>query len=252
MKKATRWAWLISTVAITGAGLVLAFLLSIATNNPSLYERHYVWLFWVNVVVATLLVLVICIAAVRLVLRVSRGKFGSRLLLKLAAIFAPLRGDPEYNTLLTRLVGWRCPSHPGKAFALLTRHAAPGWQTPIVNDTIHWLESDDARADDYALQLPMIDLTPVDPQRVAMAAQLLVRRFASHDKLQTALDWTLKLPTDMAPQARAAAMSKLVFNDDKQRAAAEQWIRRAVISDDERASLLQQVSQRTQRSAGSK
>ena len=29
--------------------LVLAFLLSLATNSPALYERHYVWLFWVNV-----------------------------------------------------------------------------------------------------------------------------------------------------------------------------------------------------------
>ena len=88
MKKATRWAWIISTVAATGAGLVLTFLLSIATNNPALYERHYVWLFWVNLTVASLLVLVIAIAAVRLLLRVRRGKFGSRLLLKLAAIFA--------------------------------------------------------------------------------------------------------------------------------------------------------------------
>jgi nitrogen fixation/metabolism regulation signal transduction histidine kinase len=88
MTKASRWAWIISTVAATGAGLVLAFLLSVATNSPSLYERHYVWLFWVNVTVATLLVLVIGIAAVRLMLRVKRGKFGSRLLLKLAAIFA--------------------------------------------------------------------------------------------------------------------------------------------------------------------
>jgi len=88
MTKATRWAWLISTVAATGAGLVLAFLLSIATNNPTLYERHYVWLFWVNVIVAALLVLVISIAGVRLLVRVRRGKFGSRLLLKLAAIFA--------------------------------------------------------------------------------------------------------------------------------------------------------------------
>jgi len=88
MTKASRWAILISTVAATGAGLVLAFLLSVATNNPSLYERHYVWLFWVNVTVATLLVLVIGIAAVRLLLRVRRGKFGSRLLLKLAGIFA--------------------------------------------------------------------------------------------------------------------------------------------------------------------
>ena len=88
MTKAQRWGWLISTVAATGAGLVLVFLLSIATNNPTLYERHYVWLFWVNVTVATLLVLVIGIAGVRLLLRVRRGKFGSRLLLKLAAIFA--------------------------------------------------------------------------------------------------------------------------------------------------------------------
>ena len=88
MTKASRWALLISTVAATGAGLVLAFLLSIATNNPALYERHYVWLFWVNVIVAALLLLVIMIAAARLMLRVRRGKFGSKLLLKLAAIFA--------------------------------------------------------------------------------------------------------------------------------------------------------------------
>ena len=88
MTKPQRWAWIISTVAATGAGLVLAFLLSIATNNPALYERHYVWLFWVNLLVATLLVLVITIAAARLLIRVKRGKFGSRLLLKLAAIFA--------------------------------------------------------------------------------------------------------------------------------------------------------------------
>ncbi|MBC7732562.1 MAG: HAMP domain-containing protein, partial [Bacteriovorax sp.] len=88
MTKASRWAWIVSTFAATGAGLVLAFLLSIATNNPTLYERHYVWLFWVNVTVATVLVLVIGVAGVRLLVRVRRGKFGSRLLLKLAAIFA--------------------------------------------------------------------------------------------------------------------------------------------------------------------
>ena len=88
MTKASRWAWIISAVAATGAGLVLAFLLSIATNNPALYERHYVWLFWVNLAVAAVLVLVIGVAGVRLLVRVRRGKFGSRLLLKLAAIFA--------------------------------------------------------------------------------------------------------------------------------------------------------------------
>jgi nitrogen fixation/metabolism regulation signal transduction histidine kinase len=88
MTKAARWAWLVSLVALTGAGLVLAFLLSVTTNSPSLYEQHYVWLFWVNVVVASLLVLVIGVAAVRLAVRARSGKFGSRLLLKLALIFA--------------------------------------------------------------------------------------------------------------------------------------------------------------------
>ena len=85
---ASRWAWIISTVAALGAAVVLLFLLSIATNSPRLYERHYVWLFWVNVGLASLLVSVIVVAAVRLLWRVSRGRFGSRLLLKLAAIFA--------------------------------------------------------------------------------------------------------------------------------------------------------------------
>ena len=88
MTKASRWAWIISVVAALGAGLVLTFLLSVATTDPALYERHYVWLFWVNVTVAALLVVVIVIAGVRLLLRVRRGKFGSRLLLKLTAIFA--------------------------------------------------------------------------------------------------------------------------------------------------------------------
>jgi nitrogen fixation/metabolism regulation signal transduction histidine kinase len=88
MTKSARWAWLVSLIAITGAGGVLVFLLSIATNNRALYERHYVWLFWLNVAVAVLLGAFIVFAAVRLVMRRRKGKFGSRLLLKLAGIFA--------------------------------------------------------------------------------------------------------------------------------------------------------------------
>jgi len=89
MSKAARWAWLVSLVAVTGAGGVLAFLLSIGATAPrGFFERHYVWLFWLNATVATVLVLVIGAAALRLALRVRRGKFGSRLLLKLAGIFA--------------------------------------------------------------------------------------------------------------------------------------------------------------------
>lgn len=89
MTRAARWAWLVSLVAVTGASGVLAFLLSIGgTAQRGFFERHYVWLFWLNAAVAAVLVLVISVAAVRLVLRVRAAKFGSRLLLKLAGIFA--------------------------------------------------------------------------------------------------------------------------------------------------------------------
>jgi nitrogen fixation/metabolism regulation signal transduction histidine kinase len=88
MTKANRWGWMVSLVALTATALVLFFLLSIATGNRAAYETYYVWLFWVNVVVAALLVLVIVVAVVRLQLRVRGGRFGSRLLLRLVGIFA--------------------------------------------------------------------------------------------------------------------------------------------------------------------
>ena len=40
---------------MTAIGLVLLFLLTLATNNRALYERNYAWLFGVNVLVAALL-----------------------------------------------------------------------------------------------------------------------------------------------------------------------------------------------------
>ena len=87
MKAATRWGWSVAAVASTGVALVLAFVLSFATPG-GFYERHFVWLFWVNAAVALLLTLVVGIVALRLLTRLRRGKFGSHLLIKLAGIFA--------------------------------------------------------------------------------------------------------------------------------------------------------------------
>ena len=87
MNKSTRWALLVAMVAVIGTSLVLVYLLSLSTAGR-LLERHFVWLFWVNVAVALLLLLTIGLAALRLVVRWRRGKFGSRLLAKLAGIFA--------------------------------------------------------------------------------------------------------------------------------------------------------------------
>jgi nitrogen fixation/metabolism regulation signal transduction histidine kinase len=86
--KAVRWAVGIGATVMVAIAIVLLFLLTLATNNRELYERNYGRLLVVNIVVAVVLLLVILWVAIRLVSRVRRGKFGSRLLVKLAAIFA--------------------------------------------------------------------------------------------------------------------------------------------------------------------
>ena len=86
--RAARWAVSVSVAIMLAIGLVLMFLLTVATNNRALYERNYAWLFGVNVVVALLLFAVLVWVAVRLATRLRRKRFGSRLLVKLAAIFA--------------------------------------------------------------------------------------------------------------------------------------------------------------------
>ena len=83
-----RWGLLVGAAAVVAIGLVLMFLLTQATNNQALYERNYPRLFAINVAVASLLLATIVWIAWRLLSRLRRGRFGSRLLVKLAAIFA--------------------------------------------------------------------------------------------------------------------------------------------------------------------
>ncbi|MBX9961227.1 MAG: HAMP domain-containing protein, partial [Burkholderiaceae bacterium] len=64
------------------------FLLTQATGNRELYERNYALLFTLNVVVAVALLGVIGWVAWRLLRRLRQGRFGSRLLVKLAMVFA--------------------------------------------------------------------------------------------------------------------------------------------------------------------
>jgi nitrogen fixation/metabolism regulation signal transduction histidine kinase len=82
------WAMGIGAATMAAVALVLMFLLTQATNNRALYEQNYARLVVINMVVAGLLLLAICWIAWRLIWRLRRGKFGSRLLIKLAAIFA--------------------------------------------------------------------------------------------------------------------------------------------------------------------
>jgi nitrogen fixation/metabolism regulation signal transduction histidine kinase len=69
-------------------GLGLLVLLTQATTNRERYNQNYEWLLIVNAVVAAGLLLTILWGMVRLLRRLRKGQFGSRLLVKLAAIFA--------------------------------------------------------------------------------------------------------------------------------------------------------------------
>ncbi|MEY4138193.1 MAG: hypothetical protein RLZZ371_375 [Pseudomonadota bacterium] len=86
--RSVRWLLGLGLIAMVAIGLVLLFLLTQATTNRELYEQNYARLFAVNVVVAVLLLGVIGWIAARLIRRLVQKKFGSRLLVKLAAIFA--------------------------------------------------------------------------------------------------------------------------------------------------------------------
>ncbi|GAB2477723.1 sensor histidine kinase EsaS [Comamonas humi] len=83
-----RWSVMVGLAAIAALALLLLFLLSFATNNRALYERNFGWLLGVNVAVAVLLLLVVLWGAGYLLRRFLHRRFGSKLLLKLAATFA--------------------------------------------------------------------------------------------------------------------------------------------------------------------
>lgn len=83
-----RWLLGIGAAAVVLMGLALLFLLTITTNNRAQYEDTYGQLLIVNTVVASVLLLLIVWLAVRLIVRLKQGKFGSQLLVKLALIFA--------------------------------------------------------------------------------------------------------------------------------------------------------------------
>jgi len=86
--RATRRALRVGTALVCSIGLLLLLLLTQATNNQALYERNFAWLLGVNIVVALVLLAILVWGIVRLGVHWRRGHFGSRLLAKLAGIFA--------------------------------------------------------------------------------------------------------------------------------------------------------------------
>ena len=68
--------------------LLLLLLLSIASSNTEFFDNYFIWLYAANVVIGASLVLVILILITAIAIRWRKGRFGTRLIAKLAMIFA--------------------------------------------------------------------------------------------------------------------------------------------------------------------
>ncbi len=82
------WLLVVIMSILVSVSLILLFLLTQATQRWDVYEQNYSLLFDLNAVLAVFLFAVISWIGWRLSQRLRQGKFGSRLLVKLAAIFA--------------------------------------------------------------------------------------------------------------------------------------------------------------------
>ena len=77
----------IATAATGVFALALLVLLSTATSNTTFFDNYFIWLYAANVVVGVCLLLVIVTLVVVITIRWKKGRFGTRLIAKLAMIF---------------------------------------------------------------------------------------------------------------------------------------------------------------------
>ncbi|VXC61884.1 Histidine kinase [Burkholderia sp. 8Y] len=77
---------LVATVALTA--VLLLVMLALASANTEFFDRYYGWLYAANVAVALIFMLIVISLTLIIVSRVRQGRFGTRLLAKLALIFA--------------------------------------------------------------------------------------------------------------------------------------------------------------------
>jgi nitrogen fixation/metabolism regulation signal transduction histidine kinase len=76
-------------MAVIGAfALLLLALLSIASSNTEFFDNYFIWLYAANIVIGVCLSLVILTLVLVIAIRWHKGRFGTRLIAKLAMIFA--------------------------------------------------------------------------------------------------------------------------------------------------------------------
>ena len=85
------WRKKVIPIALGAVGvfaLMLLVLLSIASSNTEFFDKYFIWLYAANIVIGVCLTLVILTLTIVIAVRWHRGHFGTRLIAKLAMIFA--------------------------------------------------------------------------------------------------------------------------------------------------------------------
>ena len=78
----------IAMAVIGSFALLLLVLLSVATSNTEFFDNYFIWLYAANVIIGICLTLVILTLVIVIAVRWRKGRFGTRLVAKLAMIFA--------------------------------------------------------------------------------------------------------------------------------------------------------------------
>ena len=92
-------------LGLAGLGLLGAILsLAAASGNNTLWLIYYEPLFWTNVALSALLLLVVALLLLRLLWRVRQGRFGARLTLRFALAFAVMSVVPGAVVYLTSIL----------------------------------------------------------------------------------------------------------------------------------------------------
>jgi nitrogen fixation/metabolism regulation signal transduction histidine kinase len=67
--------------------LILLVMLSLASSNTKFFDNYFIWLYAANIIIGASLTLVIVVLVVVIAVRWHKGRFGTRLIAKLAMIF---------------------------------------------------------------------------------------------------------------------------------------------------------------------
>lgn len=153
----------------------------------------------------------------------------------IAEVLRPLREESEFNLLVVRTGAYGMGTHESLQF--MARQGNEGWQVALVNEVIRWFQVGDCRADEYASAMAGQDLRSVPVGRVGKLAEAFVAHSNSGGTLQQALDWLVRLPANVGPAARAAAVKKLRDGDAGAKARVELWVASAPIAAEEKAGL---------------